>query len=321
MNNNASRILALALATAVAAILVAPAGTAQADVEPQLNLQKVTPAKAGPLIPNVDTVKFTVSGTFTYQQTGSFVGGPLVPSVLMQYTQPTCPSAPGITITGALATAIDVSGATPQKTSFPFDSEFTVSASQLAPGETDILCTWKGKVLANGLPGFTETPEQSISTTIKVRFLGLLSASVPATIQEGGPQKEITYELQLTNLGNSLTNVNFDLANAETVPEGWSPVPPTPIIMQSKQQGGTEFTAKVPFTIQTPHSNGWNNDETTFQLKITPSSVNNPEDKGNTIAVNVLARVRGIYVPGPEPFLLVAAVLGAALVARLARKD
>lgn len=318
MNKTASRILAVGLALAFAATILAPAGTAQ-NVTPQLNLKQVVSSKQGPLVANVDVVTFTVKGTFTYQQTGSSVGGPLVPSVIMQYTQPTC-NKEGITITGALATAIDVSAA-PQQTSFDFDSPFSVSASDKAPGETDIQCTWKGKVLANGLPQFEETAEQTITATVKVKFFGLLSASVPATIQEGGPQKEITYDIQLTNLGNSLTNVQFELANAETVPAGWSPVAPTPIIMQSQQQGGTEYTAKVPFTIQTPHSNGWNNDETTFQLKITPSSVNNPEDKGNVIAVNVLARVRGIYVPGPEPFLLVAAVLGTAMVARLARKD
>ncbi|HUR62656.1 MAG TPA: hypothetical protein VM286_09875, partial [Candidatus Thermoplasmatota archaeon] len=139
-------------------------------------------------------------------------------------------------------------------------------------------------------------------------------------IEEAGPQKQITYSIELSNNGNARSNVNFNVVDAHSA-DGWNPIAPNPILLESKNQGGTSTTKNVNFLVSTPYKNGWNNKETTFVLKIQPVSTNNPELKGNEIQVNVLARVRGIYVPGPEPFLMVIALLGTALVARTARKN
>ncbi|HEX2066049.1 MAG TPA: hypothetical protein VHI93_04470, partial [Candidatus Thermoplasmatota archaeon] len=189
-----------------------------------------------------------------------------------------------------------------------------------APGERPLQCTMKGRVGASSGGAVAQSNDAEIAIPFSVRYYGLLTATVPTTIAEAGPQKEIRYDITLTNLGNSNTNINFDLATE--IPEGWSPVPPSPLIIgPSQQAGGSDFTKTVSFLVSTPHKNGWNNDQTPFQLKITPASTINPDQKGNEIAVNVLARVRGVYVPGPEPFLLVAALLGTALVARATRKD
>lgn len=80
------------------------------------------------------------------------------------------------------------------------------------------------------------------------------------------------------------------------------------------------MTKQASFVVSTPYQNGWNNDETTLVFRLQPVSTNHQDTKGQEVSVNVLARVRGIYVPGPEPMLLVGAILGAALVARLATK-
>ncbi|MCA1811997.1 MAG: hypothetical protein LC623_08315 [Halobacteriales archaeon] len=317
MHKTLSRLLILTLAASLAAVVVAPVASAQGPVKPQFTFGLPTVDKST-LVADVDVGKITVPGKFTFNTPGTVAGAVAIQSAILKYTkEPSCDKA-GTSIIGPTSTPIDLSKATGGTQTFDTSSSFSISATQLAPGETDIKCSFTAKVTALQNNAYSDTDEQSTSLLVKVKFLGLLTANVPNTIVEAGPQKEIRYEIELTNLGNSLTNVNFNLAG-ET-PEGWSPVPPTPIIMQSQQQGGTEFAKKVNFLIQTPHKNGWNNDEKTFQLKIQPSSTKDPDQKGNEIAVNVLARVRGIYVPGPEPFLLVAALLGAAMVARLVRR-
>lgn len=317
MQKTLSRLLVLTLAVAVASIVVAPMANAQGTVKPQFNFGLPTIDKSV-LTADVDVGKITVPGTLTYNTPGTVAGGAVITSAILKYSQdPSCDKA-GVSIVGPTSTIVPLDGAG-SKSTFTTSSSFSISATQAAPGETDIKCTFKAKVIALQGNAYADTDESTTSLLVKVKFLGLLTANVPNTIVEAGPQKEIRYEIELTNLGNALTNVNFNLIGDTA--SGWSPVPPTPIIMQSQQQGGTEFTKKVNFLIQTPHKNGWNNDEKTFQLKIQPSSTKDAEQKGNEIAVNVLARVRGIYVPGPEPMLLLGAILGTALVARMVRRD
>lgn len=316
MNKTSSRLLIASMAVAVAAIMVGPASVQAQAIETQFTLGQPTIDKPN-LVPDVDIGKIHITGKYAFTTPATVAGAVAVSSaVYKQSKEPTC-DANGVTVTGPGSVLFELKnpGTT---TTFDVPLDYSVSASQAAPGERDIKCTFVGKVLPLS-SGYKDSPESTTQVTLKAKFLGLLSASIPSTIAEAGPQKQITYEIELTNLGNALTYVNFNLAGE--APEGWSPVPPTPIIMQSQQQGGTEFTKKVNFLIQTPHKNGWNNDEKTFQLKIQPSSTKDPELKGNEIGVNVLARVRGIYVPGPEPFLLVAALLGTALVARMARRE
>lgn len=309
-----TRLIALAAAFLVAMVIVPQHAAAQGN-KPSYTMDTPTIDK-NPLAPDVETATITIRSHYSFTQVATNVGGVVTPTVNVKWTQPTCDKA-GTAIAGSLNQAVALPD--PPADSVDITSTFILSISQAAPGETDILCTFKAKVSAVVGTQIPETDEATATLLVKAKFLGLLTANVGATIQEGGPQKEIRYEIDLTNLGNALTNVNFAL-KTETA-AGWSPVPPTPIIMQSQQQGGTEFTKKVNFLIQTPHKNGWNNDETTFQLEITPSSTKDPDLKGNPIAVNVLARVRGIYVPGPEPILMIGAFLGAVLVARLLRKD
>jgi hypothetical protein len=310
-----NRLIAVAAMLVLLLTAIAPTASAQLN-KPSFTINSVTVDK-NPMAPDIETGTVSVAWTYSFTQVATSVGGAVTPTVQIKWTQPSCDKS-GTAIAGSLVQIITLDN-TGQKQSASGTATFTLSLSQAAPGETDILCTFKGKVSPVVGTQIPESDEATGTLLVKAKFLGLLTANVPTTIQEAGPQKEIRYEIELTNLGNALTNVDFTLIGNAAA--GWSPVPPTPIIMQSQQQGGTEFTKKVNFLIQTPHKNGWNNDETTFQLRITPSSTKDPDLKGNPVAVNVLSRVRGIYVPGPEPILLVAALAGTALVARMLRRD
>lgn len=227
----------------------------------------------------------------------------------------------GFIITGptTIPIAIPAPGpTTPPKTG---TSNFQIVATSDAPGETPVECTFGAFV--EGWGQGAQVPRavaQPVKVSVQAAYLGLVSASVPVTIDEAGPQKQITYAIKLQNLGNSRTFVNFRVTEG-TYTEEWKPVAPTQISLESKNQGGTRTAEDAFFLISTPYQNGWNNDETTFQLIIQPQSTKDPALTGNEVTVNFLARVRGIYVPGPEPLLLVGAIVGSALVLRLRRSD
>ncbi len=292
--------------------LLMPSAAAQTSFPPQFTISTPTMNPQAPIAPDTGTAVVTVPWTYSFQSRGSELSSLASSSVQLQWEQPSCTN-PNVVITGALAETITIGG-TPPETSFSGDSKFNVQVTQDAPGETPILCSFKGKVLA----AFgNQVPETSTATgTINVfaKYLGLISANIPTTIKQAGPQKQIRYDIELTNLGNARSNIDFQLGSDPS--GGWNPVPPTQIVMESPAQGGTETSKTVGFLVSTPFKNGWNNQETTFQLRITPISTKDPEQVGQTVAVNVLARVRGVYVPTLEPVVLLGAVVGAALMAR-----
>ncbi|MEA3143075.1 MAG: hypothetical protein QOG31_399 [Thermoplasmata archaeon] len=313
MTNTLARILML---TALAGLCLAALPTATAQ-QPTGQFSVGAVSACQPVTVNSGICPVSVPWTYSYGAPIQAVGA-VGQTATLTWDQPTCPA--GIVITGAFSQLVPLGTAAQGTTaSVTGKSDFTLTASPDAAGEKPLSCVMKGRVAAIAANSVKQSNDDQASIPFSVKYYGLLTATIPTTIAEAGPQKEIRYDVTLTNLGNANTNVNFALAG--DAPVGWSPVPPTPLVLgPSQQSGGADFTKTVSFLVSTPHKNGWNNDQTAFQLKITPGSTINTDQKGNEIAVNVLARVRGIYVPGPEPFLLVAALLGTALVARTVRK-
>jgi hypothetical protein len=308
------RLLAVCFAAMFFVTLV-PTGSAQA-ITPSfvINDVKITPSTVSA---DTEIARVEVAWRYSLPQSGTEFLGAVTTSTTLQYTPPTCDRA-GILITGPLSqTVVLREGTAAPSGSVTGTSIFSLVATQDAPGETPIRCTFSGKVLAAG--NVPETPTSQSQGVISVKFLGLLSASVPTTIKQGGPQKQIRYDIDLTNLGNSLTNVKFALPE-ESAGGGWKPVAPTELVLQSAQQGGTETTRQVSFLVSTPFKNGWNNKEDTFQLTITPTSTKS-EATGNDITVSVLARVRGVYVPSLEPMIMLGAVLAGAMLLRAKRDE
>lgn len=315
MNKTFARTLML---TALAGLFLAALPTATAQ-QPRGSFSVASVPACAPVTVNSGSCAVTISWAYNYGGLPLQPTGAAAQTATLTWDSATCPA--GVVMTGAQSQVVALSGgAAGASSETKGTSTFTLTASPDAAGEKPLQCTMKGRVGPSSGGAVQQTNDAEVAIPFSVKYYGLLSATIPTTIAEAGPQKEIRYDITLTNLGNANTNVNFALA--ADAPAGWSPVAPAPFIIgPSQQAGGADFTKTVSFLVSTPHKNGWNNDQTAFQLKITPSSTINTDQKGNEIAVNVLARVRGIYVPGPEPFLLVAALLGAALVARAVRKD
>lgn len=313
-----SRILLALLALAVIALLAPMAVQAQGQASASFQVKGIAAPTGSIPVDGVISVK--VPWSYTFSTGGTQVVGNVVTSATLAWDNPVkCDPAKGITVTGSFSEVFALpSGAESSKTTVSMESTFNILASSDAPGETPITCTFTGKVLAAG--AIPQTASSSGSVPIKVAYRGLITATVPLTIQQAGPQKQITYAIQVSNVGNSESTINFRLEG--DVPEGWQPIVPSPIILTSPNKGGTENSKEVSFVISTPYKNGWNNKETRFVMTIEPVSTKDTSEtgKGQAIQVQVLSRVRGIYVPGPEPALAALAIVATALVARKLRK-
>ncbi|MES2155707.1 MAG: hypothetical protein V4510_11280 [bacterium] len=311
--------IGLLIASAVLASMPA-ASAAPGDFPANFNIVSVsTPA---PLEP--DGLAGTIAVHYVYNYPNTFItaSGVTAAATTLHFTPaPSC-AGTGFLLTGATTIPIIISPPGPNSGTaagkVEGDATFHIQATSDAPGETPVTCTFTAYVDAwgpnNDVP--KTDPPSTGSTPVIATYHGLVGATVPVTIDEAGPQKTINYAIHLVNLGNARTFVNFNVVDLHSA-DGWNPVAPSQTSLESKNQGGTQTTADANFLISTPYKNGWNNKESTFQLKIQPQSTKNPQLIGNEITVNILARVRGIYVPGPDPMLMVGAILGTALLARL----
>ncbi len=318
MNRNINKTLAVTTAAIFLAMAIVPAAEAQAGtVQGQLELKQgdVSPAN---IAPDITVAKIEIDWDYRISDAGYGLQSDVATTTTMTWDDPTCDQQ-GIVISGPLTNLVTVSrqqsstsaGASGTK-------DFTLQATQQAPGETPTKCTFQARVNDLGTQ-VKATEKQSTTATFVVDYLGLVSANLPSTIKQAGPQKEIKYDIELTNLGNARSNIRFDLIT-ESIGD-WDPVPPTEIILDSPNQGGQETTKTVSFQVSTPFKNGWNNDQKTLQLRITPVSTKNADIEGTSVTINTLSRVRGVYVPSLEPMVMLGAVLGAAFVAARLRQE
>lgn len=319
-NKLVPRTVAALFAAAVLLAIVPTPSLAQAG-NGQLAPGDFTP----PATFRVDLDSPQIKIPYTYSYNTPLVGpsNAVFSTVTVNWDSPAC-DAKGLVFGGSFTQILGVS-ATPGTGGTTYSAAgtgtFTVQASQDAPGETAINCKFVAKVAGTQVVG---AAQMSVPVILHVAYRGLLSANVPTTIAQNGPQKNIQYTIDINNLGNSESNVNFVITDKDTKQkDGWQPIEPAPIILTSANKGGTTNSATVNFVISTPYKNGWNNKETTFQLTIQPLSTKDTSDqgKGTPISVSMLARVRGVYVPGPDVSLVMLVAVGAALLARMARKD
>lgn len=307
--------LAALAAVAMAALLLPGASAA-----PQFSIDQ--PATPPAIDADVGGADITLKWHYDWATQGTQVVGGVSTATTLQWDPPKCENDGGGTIvTGLRSQVVSFGSATPGAPAQKVDGQsiFRVAATQKAPGETPYKCTFAGYVLAPaGQTQIGDSNKANVEVLVTVKYMGLLTAEVPLTVQEGGPQQDIRYEIKLTNLGNAQSKLDFAMVG--DVPPGWiAQPPPGGTTIQSLQQGGTTNQVTVPLIITTPHQNGWNNDAAAFQLKITPSTTKTTGAVGNEIVIPVVARVKGIYVPGPEPMLLVGAILGVAMLSRLLR--
>jgi len=310
-----SKTNAFFLVALLALVMLTLAPPATAQTKPTITLTGLSFPDTIPPEIGVQQLKFKVRYQMPNQAQPGL--GTVASTVVIALTA-SC-SNPEVHLNGPTATTVTIV-AGPTQT---FDSPeviYQVSASRKAPGLQLIDCTVTAKaneVNAQAIPA-SDAVGQKFDVT--VGYFPYISAKLAAASLDTGPQKALPFSIEVSNFGNADTTVIFALVGQP--PEKWINYqlpPPLPLGSPNSATSATQDTAT--FTINTPFSNGWNNDEQSFQIQMTPFATVKQDESGTPIQVSVFARSRGIYVPGPEPMLIAFAVVGAALVAKMVRRD
>lgn len=309
MHRKLSGITMAVLGAFLAASLLLPTTTAQAPTF-SFTTEGVPP---GPVTPVEVTT--TVSFDWTYSVPLNPVQGAAGVTNTAQVTfDVQCP-ADRILVSGGLTQTFALDPA--QTTDYEGTIQVLLTVLRTAPGLEPASCDVSGsvgQVVPSAIPA---SNTQTYKFDIKPDYVPYLEAQSASKLRQGGPQKQIPFAIDITNFGNAPTKVIFAIDSA---PKGkWQGLLPDPALLDAP--GGNLQSKQIVFNVATPYKNGWNNDEGSFTISMTPEYQFNSEKKGSPVTVTVLARVRGVYVPSIEPFVMVAAILGTALVARLQREE
>lgn len=165
-----------------------------------------------------------------------------------------------------------------------------------------------------------ETPAAVGSFTVGAKYYGLVQSKVAKQIAKTGPQKDISFPITLDNFGNARTRIQFEVAER---PGGakWSQVVPDDVILDSPYGTAEKTQDTANFQVTTTYKNGWNNEQGVYRLKLKIFAADDPTQTSPDLSANMLIRVRGVYVPTLEPFLLVGAVLASAMLIRARQED
>lgn len=304
-----NKSFAVGIALAAVALLMVPSAVAQTP--PKLDVAVSPPT--GEVIPE-RTVPMSMDITWSQNNPAQPLAGAQNNNVQITIT-PNCPF--NIQITGQRTLLIPIDSTQPQGPHTQRASLF-VTVPRTAPGLQTATCNFEVTGTELAPTGVPAPDSYSGSFPLNVGYYSLNQVQVATKLKQAGPQKQVPFELEITNFGNARTQYLFEITNA---PGGkWNALPPEVMLLDSPNAGTGSPTNTAVFTVATPFKNGWNNDEGAYTITISPSAADDPEKVGNPLTANILVRVRGVYVPGLEPFVMVAAILGTALVLRL-RKD
>lgn len=305
---NLLRMVGVAL---LAVVLLAPVATAQGP-QPTFTFA-VGGLPSGPITPIEQTVNIDFEFMYTQKVQPQGLGG-LAGNAQVTFDV-NCPQ-DKLLVSGGTTQILPISGSSTTG-QYPGTVTIQIQALREAPGLTPITCTVSGsvgEVVATGVPA-SNTEEKSFALTPD--YLPYIEATAASKLRQGGPQKQIPFAIDVTNFGNAATKVSFSI---EQQPKGrWQGLLPDPALLDPP--GGNQQSKQIVFNVATPYKNGWNNDEGAFTLLLTPEYQYNSEKVGSPQQVTVLARVRGVYVPGLEPTVMLAALVGSALVLRMQRDD
>lgn len=311
MTTSRSTIL-VGVAIAAAALMLLPSVAAQNPAgAPSIQVSKVG-VPTTPIKPQIENPSFTVEFTYNLPN-AAFSAGSVVTSNVNVNLVFQCQS--GVTITGASAVIVPI---TPGQASAQGRASYQVTIPRTAPGLQAIPCVLRISAAAPNA-GTPAVPEQQVPFTVTADYYSVNQVKLASKLKQSGPQKQVPFEMEVTNFGNARTQYIFEIG-AEPSKGKWNAILPEVLLLDSPNSGQGSPTNTAVFTVATPFKNGWNNEEGAYQIIIKPASADDPSKVGNPLSANMLVRVRGVYVPGVEPFVMLGAILGTALLLRL-RKD
>lgn len=307
MNKSRSMLLATG-AVALALLILAPVASAQATAK----LQVAVKAPTVLIKPQIENPSFAVDYQYTFDNPAFAPSGVATSNVVIEFPFQ-CTN--GVIITGPQSVVKPIASPNSPTTG---TANFQVSIPRTAPGLQNLQCTLKAKAqtLNQATPA---TSESVVPFTVTADYYSVNQVKLTSKLKQSGPQKQVPFDMEITNFGNARTQYTFELGNQ---PGGkWQQILPEVLLLDSPNSGQGSPTNTAVFTVATPYKNGWNNIQGSYQIVVKPSAADDPTKTGNPLTANMLVRVRGVYVPGLEPTIMLGALLGSALLLRLRKDD
>ncbi|MGQ0535468.1 MAG: hypothetical protein ACT4PT_05305, partial [Methanobacteriota archaeon] len=276
-------VLAILVATTGAGLLAAPAaaqagGCAAASASCQTNLQLAITPPSACITPLQEVASVPIDVRYTYTDAGvSLITTPVTLEVIdapawvvISFTPQVLPLA---VVQPSGATTV---GNTRESTgTVIMQVAATINSPAFQPTSVKI----QGTAAANG--GNAQSTAQQ-TFTMCAGYFGIIDAVADTTIQKGGPQKQISFPITVTNFGNGQTKVFFDIsAKPEGDERGYQVIAPQPIILESRQEGGRNIQKQANLQIQLPFKNGYVNNVGAVTVDITSNYALNQQFRGD----------------------------------------
>lgn len=262
--------------------------------------------------PEIDFESMKIKFEYGFTNPGVSVGGAAISKATVKLT-PDCPNFVIVSGPTKKLVTIEATGASAGGT-FPGEVSWDIGVTRQAPGLQSINCDIRysaDEYNAVFAPAVAESKQGFI---VSAGYYGAMQVKLAQPLQKAGPQKEVNFDLELTNFGNAKTTVLFGLGS-EPSGKRWEQLLPPPLIIDTLTTGGNNKDVAT-FQVSTPYKTGWNNELGTYQIVMNTEAFDDPNQKGNTMTADVLVRVRGVYVPGFEVVALVGSLVGSVVLLR-----
>jgi hypothetical protein len=305
-----------------------PTATAQADQKVVVDSQFTQHAE-GPVLPDTGQAVLKLKTTVTVSVgTGCFIpikvtwSRGAIPSYSTMIFNPSSASA---AFTGEQNQPLAAS----PKTAV-FNTDITITVTRDAPAFKDDTYEVKikveaGQVSGGGTCNIQNPSDTSATDVVKNGYFPLTQINPSTLYIKSGQNKKVVFPVDIVNLGNGPTRVKIDLTPAgKNKLDSMNAGGEVRLETRAGKGASAQYKNTRNVEVQTPHSNGYTNSIYSFNAKFT-SSYDGPTQGTPTTdetSVTFTVQVQGVYVPGFEPFMLIAA-LGIALVgmSRLNRKN
>jgi hypothetical protein len=291
----------LLLALASASLFVAVPASAQAEtVPPKLLLDEVATADRGPIALAPGLSALVVPWTYRFDNAAAAPAAFGDGNVTLSWTL-AC-EASGVRLVDPPVTSIAF---VPNQAEFHGVASLPITAAADTPGQVPLDCQLDGHASSA-----TPTMEADASAAFRpeAAFRGEIRVAVPDASKRSGPQKQIGYEVEVENLGNSITSVLFEVLEGNH--GKWIALLPDPLVLRPGE------TDSVSFVVATPYHTGYVSDATDYRVRAVPVSYQDKTFLGPPQEVEFHAIAQGWYVPGVSPLMLLGILAFAALVAR-----
>ena len=151
------------------------------------------------------------------------------------------------------------------------------------------------KIISSGFGRLLEGKSLSYNVTFNVGYLPILKIDTSEEAHELiGPGESKTYDIDIKNLGNGVTNVYTELINP---PKDWT-VRTVSHIQLGFREGDNKGV--IPLTIRSPDSFGYHEEVEVIQIKLTPTYFNNESLKGSDYILSYIIKSEGFSTTGIE---------------------